>query len=187
LDLLAVRCTLAAAAKLPPQLYIAINVSPATFASPALRQILRSSTISPDRLVVEVTEHASIEDYAPLIEVRMWMREQGIRLAVDDAGAGYASFRHIVALAPDIIKIDRTIVTGVDHDPARSSLIGAVVTFADDSGSSTVAEGVETAFELSCLASLGVDTVQGHLTGMPTSVPAEWSSWGNAAPTSTSR
>jgi EAL domain-containing protein (putative c-di-GMP-specific phosphodiesterase class I) len=187
LDLLAVRSTLASAAKLPPQLYIAINVSPATFASPALCEILRSSAISPDRLVVEVTEHASIEDYAPLIEVRMWLREQGIRLAVDDAGAGYASFRHIVALAPDIIKIDRTIVTGVDHDPARRSLIGAVVTFAGDSGASTVAEGVETAFELSCLAGLGVDAVQGHLTGMPTSVATEWASWGNAAPTSTSR
>jgi EAL domain-containing protein (putative c-di-GMP-specific phosphodiesterase class I) len=187
LDLLAVRSTLAAAAKLPPELYVAVNVSPATFGSPALREVLRSSPLSPDRLVVELTEHASIEDYAPLIEVRMWLREQRIRLAVDDAGAGYASFRHIVALAPDIIKIDRTIITGVDHDPARSSLVGAVVTFAGESGASTVAEGVETAFELRCLTALGVDTVQGHLTGMPTSAPTDWSRWGEASPTSTSR
>ena len=83
--------------------------------------------------MLEVTEHSSIEDYAPLIEARMRLREHGIRLAVDDAGAGYASFRHIVALAPDIIKIDRTIVSGVDKDTARSALVGAVVMFAHGS------------------------------------------------------
>lgn len=187
LDLLAVRCTLRAAVELPPEIYVAVNVSPATFASEALIGALCSGTICPDRLVLEVTEHASIEDYAPLIEARMRLREQGIRLAVDDAGSGYASFRHIVALAPDIIKIDRAIVTGVDQDTARSSLVGAMVMFARASGATVVAEGVETPGELSCLTSLGVDTVQGHLTGMPTSTPTDWATWGNSAPTATSR
>jgi len=187
LDLLAVRSTLSAAVNLPPDIYVAVNVSPATFASGALLGALRSATIRPDRLVVEVTEHTSIEDYAPLIEARMRLRGYGIRLAVDDAGAGYASFRHIVALAPDIIKIDRAIVSGIDTDPARSALVGAVVTFARGSGASTVGEGVETASELECLAALGVDTLQGHLTGMPTSVPSDWADWGNSAPTASSR
>jgi EAL domain-containing protein (putative c-di-GMP-specific phosphodiesterase class I) len=187
LDLLAVRSTLSAAVDLPPDVYVAVNVSPATFASTALFAELRSTAIRPDRLVLEVTEHSSIEDYAPLIEARMRLREHGIRLAVDDAGAGYASFRHIVALAPDIIKIDRTIVSGLDQDAARSALVGAVVTFARSSGATIVAEGVETASELACLARLGVDTLQGHLTGMPTSVPADWSNWGNSAPTASSR
>lgn len=187
LDLLAVRSTLSAAVHLPPDVYVAINVSPATFASEALIGALRSGTICPDRLVLEVTEHASIQDYAPLIEARMRLRAHGIRLAVDDAGAGYASFRHIVALAPDIIKIDRAIVTGVDLDTARGSLIGAMVMFARASGATIVAEGVETSGELDCLTALGVDTVQGHLTGMPTSAPADWANWGNSAPTATSR
>ena len=187
LDLLAVRSTLSAAVDLPPDVYVAVNVSPATFASTALLTELRSTPIRPDRLVLEVTEHSSIEDYAPLIQARMRLREHGIRLAVDDAGAGYASFRHIVALAPDIIKIDRAIVSGVDKDPARSALVGAMVTFAHGSGATVVAEGVETPSELECLARLGVDTLQGHLTGMPTSAPADWSNWGNAAPTATSR
>lgn len=187
LDLLAVRSTLDAAAGLPPDVYVAVNVSPATFASNALLGELRSTQIQPDRLVLEVTEHSSIEDYAPLIQARMRLREHGIRLAVDDAGAGYASFRHIVALAPDIIKIDRAIVSGVDHDTARSALVGAMVTFARSSGATVVAEGVETASELACLASLGVDTLQGHLTGMPTSAPADWSNWGNSAPTASNR
>ena len=187
LDLLAVRSTLSAAVDLPPDIYVAVNVSPATFTSTALLSELRSTSIRPDRLVLEVTEHASIEDYAPLIEARMRLRAHGIRVAVDDAGAGYASFRHIVALAPDIIKVDRAIVSGVDSDPARSALVGAVVTFAHGSGAAVVAEGVETARELDCLTRLGVDTVQGHLTGMPTSAPGDWSNWGNSAPTATSR
>jgi EAL domain-containing protein (putative c-di-GMP-specific phosphodiesterase class I) len=187
LDLLAVRSTLSAAVDLPPDVYVAVNVSPATFASNALLTQLRSAQIRPDRLVLEVTEHASIEDYAPLIEARMRLRAHGIRLAVDDAGAGYASFRHIVALAPDIIKIDRAIVSGVDQDRARSALVGAVVMFARGSGATIVAEGVETESELDCLARLGVDTLQGHLTGMPTSVATDWSAWGKAAPTASSR
>lgn len=187
LDLLAVRRTLSAAVDLPPDVYVAVNVTPATFASNALLGELRSTAIRPDRLVLEVTEHASIEDYAPLIEARMRLRAHGIRLAVDDAGAGYSSFRHIVALAPDIIKIDRTIVSGVDKDTARSALIGAVVTFAHGSGATIVAEGVETSSERDCLAALGVDTLQGHLTGMPTTTPADWSTWGKSAPTASSR
>jgi EAL domain-containing protein (putative c-di-GMP-specific phosphodiesterase class I) len=187
LDLLAVRSTLSAAVDLPPDVYVAVNVSPATFASSALLRELRSTAIRPDRLVLEVTEHSSIEDYAPLIEARMRLRSHGIRLAVDDAGAGYASFRHIVALAPDIIKIDRAIVSGVDKDPARSALVAAVVMFAHGSGATIVAEGVETRYELECLARLGVDTLQGHLTGMPTSAPGDWSNWGNSAPTASSR
>lgn len=187
LDLLAVRSTLSAAVDLPPDVYVAVNVSPATFASNALLGELRSTAIRPDRLVLEVTEHSSIEDYAPLIEARMRLRAHGIRLAVDDAGAGYASFRHIVALAPDIIKIDRAIVSGVDKDTARSALVGAVVMFARTSGATIVAEGVETASERDCLAALGVDTLQGHLTGMPTSAPADWSTWGNSAPTASNR
>jgi EAL domain-containing protein (putative c-di-GMP-specific phosphodiesterase class I) len=187
LDLLAVRSTLDSAVNLPPDVYVAVNVSPTTFASTALLGELRATAIRPDRLVLEVTEHSSIEDYGPMIEARMRLREHGIRLAVDDAGAGYASFRHIVALAPDIIKVDRTIVSGVDKDNARSALIGAVVMFARGSGATVVAEGVETSGELDCLIRLGVDTLQGHLTGMPTSAPADWSAWGNSAPTATSR
>ncbi len=187
LDLLAVRRTLAAAVDLPPDVYVAINVSPTTLANPALLRELRSTAIRPDRLVLEVTEHASISDYAPLIDARMAMRAHGIRLAVDDAGAGYASFRHIVALAPDIIKIDRGIVSGVDKDTARSALVGAMVTFARSSGATIVAEGVEKASELDCLTRLGVDTLQGHLTGMPTSTRADWSAWGKSAPSTTSR
>jgi EAL domain-containing protein (putative c-di-GMP-specific phosphodiesterase class I) len=187
LDLLAVRSTLSAAVDLPQDVYVAVNVSPATFASNALIGELRSTSIRPDRLVLEVTEHSSIQDYAPLIEARMRLRDHGIRLAVDDAGAGYASFRHIVALAPDIIKIDRAIVSGVDKDPARNALVGALVMFARGSGATIVAEGVETTSELACLAGLGVDALQGHLTGMPTSAPTDWANWGKSAPTASSR
>lgn len=177
LDLLAVRAALAAAVQLPQRLYVAVNVSPATFGSPELLAAIEAASIPADRLVVEVTEHTSIDDYAPLQAARGELQSHGIRLAVDDAGAGYASFRHIVALAPDILKIDRTIVTGIDQDPARSALVASLVMFARDSGISTVAEGVESAGELSCLAELGVQAAQGHLTGMPSVSPEVWASW----------
>jgi EAL domain-containing protein (putative c-di-GMP-specific phosphodiesterase class I) len=177
-DLLAVRRALTAATALPKHLYVSINVSPNTLAAPELLSELVGGELSPDRLVIEITEHLSIEDYVPLQAARLTLRERGIRLAVDDAGAGFASFRHIVALAPDVLKIDRTIVAGIDRDPARSALVASLVMFARDSGIATVGEGVETIGELHCLDSLGVQAAQGHLTGRPSVRPADWAGWG---------
>ncbi len=118
LELLAIRSALACADDLPPSAYIVVNVSPPTLVSERLLPILHDSGVSPDRIVLEVTEHCSVPDYSILRKVRADLALKGIRLAVDDAGSGYASFRHIVTLAPDIIKIDRDLVRGIDHDPA---------------------------------------------------------------------
>jgi EAL domain-containing protein (putative c-di-GMP-specific phosphodiesterase class I) len=178
LELLAIRIALRNVAALPEHLYIALNVSPSTLASPQLLATLLEGGVPLDRLVVEVTEHTSIPDYGPLQQARAGLRHHGIRLAVDDAGAGYASFRHIVALAPDIIKLDRALVAGVDHDEARRALVAAVVMYALQSGAVLVAEGVETAAELDAIESLGVDAAQGYHLGCPTTHRAEWELWG---------
>jgi len=183
LELMAIRKALRDAASLPSGLYIAINVSPNTFRSAALLPALLNGGIQPDRLVLEITEHASIEDYAPLQEMRAQLPALGIRLAVDDAGSGYASFRHIVALSPDIIKIDRGIVAGVDRDSARSALVASVVSFARSANMTTVAEGVETTHELLHLKALGVHGIQGHLISAPTRRPEDWSHWASATAT----
>ena len=180
LEMLAIRTALGNVAALPVNLYVALNVSPSTLASPQLLATLLDGRVPPDRLVVEVTEHTSIPDYAPLQHARAHLRHHGIRLAVDDAGSGYASFRHIVALAPDIIKLDRALIAGLDHDEARRALVAAVVMYALQSGAVLVAEGIETAAELEALESLGVDAAQGYHLGRPTTCPEDWALWGRS-------
>jgi PAS domain S-box-containing protein len=178
LELLAVRRALCEAQLLDPVLYVAVNVSPSVLANPALLDAVQASGIDPARVVVEVTEHASVNDYGQLDRPRHRLRDLGIRLAVDDAGAGYASLTHIVTLAPDIIKIDRGLVTDIDTDRARRALVMAVVLYATEIGTTTViAEGVETAAELAALTLLGVDAAQGYLIGRPTTASEEWSDW----------
>jgi PAS domain S-box-containing protein len=178
LELLAVRRALFEARLLDPSMYVAVNVSPSVLANPALLDAVQASGIDPARVVLEVTEHASVNDYSRLDRPRQRLRELGIRLAIDDAGAGYASLKHIVTLAPDMIKIDRGLVTDIDTDRARRALVMAVVLYATEIGTTTVvAEGVETAAELQALTLLGVDAAQGYLISRPTTVSEEWSQW----------
>jgi len=95
------------------------------------------------------------------------LQKRGIRLAVDDAGAGYASFRHILQLKPDIIQLDMSLTRDIDTDTARRALASALILFARETGSKVVAEGVETVSELRTLRALGVNEVQGYLLGRP--------------------
>jgi EAL domain-containing protein (putative c-di-GMP-specific phosphodiesterase class I) len=186
LELLAVRCALAEARVLDPSLYIAVNVSPSVLANPALTDAIQASGLDLTRIVIEVTEHSSVSDYSKLTHPRQRLRHLGVRLAIDDAGAGYASLRHIVALSPDIIKIDRDLITDLDTDRAKRALVMAVVGYAKEIGTTLViGEGVETAGELEALKSLGVDAAQGFLLGRPTTSPQEWFTWGSAAAVTT--
>jgi EAL domain-containing protein (putative c-di-GMP-specific phosphodiesterase class I) len=137
-----------------------------------------------NRIVVEVTEHTSIdEDDDSVLAAREHLWALGVRLAVDDAGAGYGSLRRILALAPDLIKIDRSLISGVDADPIRGSMVSAVVMFALQSGAALVAEGVETAAELDVLRVLAVDHAQGYFIARPSTDPADWATWRAPAPT----
>ena len=95
------------------------------------------------------------------------LRRRGLRLAVDDAGAGYASFRHILSLAPDVIKLDMSITRNVHTDRSRRALARAVISFAAETDSKVVAEGVETIDELSVLRELSVSKAQGYFIGKP--------------------
>jgi len=96
------------------------------------------------------------------------LRERGLRLAVDDAGAGYASFRHILQLKPDIIKLDRSLISGLNANRDQLALAAALVSFAEKTGIKVVAEGVETPEELKALQTLNVNKAQGYLLGRPT-------------------
>jgi PAS domain S-box-containing protein len=180
LELLAVASALDAARQLPPRIYVPFNLSPAALRSRQLIGLLRTSAWQPQptRLVVEITEHVSVEDYEPLAVCIDELRRLGVRLAVDDAGAGYASFRHILRLTPDYIKLDRELVDGMDADPARRALVSAVVTFARDVGAAVIAEGIETAGELRTARLLRVEAAQGYFIARPSPAGAEWGTGG---------
>jgi PAS domain S-box-containing protein len=162
---------------LPEDAYVSVNFSPGTLLWPGLRDALRKAPIPLSRIVVELTEHSAVEDYDALDRALEPLRGRGLRIAVDDAGAGYATFRHILRLAPDLIKLDRSLVSGIDGDTARRALAGAVVVFAHETGGVVVAEGIERPAELDVVLGLGVDAGQGYLLGRPSTDVREWRDW----------
>lgn len=146
--------------------YVACNVSPDVVLAGGLPAALCEGALS--RIVLEITEHSSVRDYEDLEVVLRPLRDRGLRLAVDDAGAGYSSFGHILRLHPDYIKLDMSITRGIDRDRGRRALTAALMGFAHETGSELIAEGVETAAELETLRALGVHKGQGYLLGRPT-------------------
>lgn len=148
--------------------YVSLNVSPQTIISGQIAGYL--DALPADRMVLELTEHAFVEDYAALREHLTPLRRQGVRVAVDDAGAGYASMRHVLAISPDIIKLDMTLTRSIDSDSPRRALAAALIAFARETHTEVVAEGVETAEELAALKSLGVRHAQGYFLARPQSL-----------------
>lgn len=154
---------LEAAAVLPPDAYLSLNASPALIGSGALGPLLAGSARD---IVLEITEHVVVEDYAALGDAVAALGPT-VRLAVDDAGAGYSSLRHILELAPAFVKLDIGLIRGIDTDPARQALIAGMGYFAVKRKVLLVAEGIETPAELATLRSLAVPYGQGYLLGRP--------------------
>lgn len=167
LEMAAIEQAFALFHRLPPDIYLTLNASPETIMSPDLRAFLEGERL--DRIVIEVTEHASVANYDDLVASTVELRRRGMRIAVDDAGAGYASLSHILSLQPEIIKLDTDLTRGVQNDHARQALTTALVDFGRRTGARIIAEGVETAGEYEMLRSLGVRHVQGHHIGRPVS------------------
>lgn len=156
--------------------YVALNLTPLAAFDLAARAI-SADDLPYDRLVLEITEHAAVENYDELRTSLAAARERGLRLAIDDAGAGHASLHHIVELEPDIIKIDRSLIDAVATGTALQSVVKAFVALASDLGATVVAEGVEQDDDLLAVADLSVDAVQGYLLGRPStdrSLLARW-------------
>jgi EAL domain-containing protein (putative c-di-GMP-specific phosphodiesterase class I) len=155
------------AAFLPPDAYLSLNVSPAL--ATAFLPLVATLELSTRDTVLEITEQVPVESYAKLCAALDHLRGH-IRVAVDDAGAGYAGLRHILEIRPQIVKLDIALVRGVNADPARRALISSMVAFAAETKCSLVAEGVETDAELATLRALGVTFGQGYLFGRPASI-----------------
>jgi EAL domain-containing protein (putative c-di-GMP-specific phosphodiesterase class I) len=163
LELLALQGAAAHLADVPG--YVSMNVSPATLLTPECLDLLGRLPL--ERVVLELSEHDPVEDYAALHAVLRPLRARGMALSIDDVGAGFSSLRHIVETNPDVIKIDRSIVSGLDVDPVLTKLVASLVEFAHGCGVRVVAEGVETPAEHAELHALGVDLGQGWLYGRP--------------------
>jgi EAL domain-containing protein (putative c-di-GMP-specific phosphodiesterase class I) len=164
LELAAARAALSALNRLPAEYFVAVNFSVAAIVTPEFQALMRPMG---SRVVVELTEHARVQDYTALEAALEPLRRQGLRLSVDDVGAGFSSFEHILRLKPDIVKLDSFLTRGVHRDPARASLTKGLVAFARALNATLVAEGIENATEEAALMSLGITFGQGFYLGMP--------------------
>lgn len=161
----ALHAILRAARAIPQSYIISVNLSPETAVDTTLQQCLMSSD---RRLMLELTEHAP---YPPnTFEGLQPLRKSGILLAIDDAGAGYASLTQLLRIRPDVIKIDAELVTGLESDPARRALVSAVAVLARELNALTVAEGVENCRQLQILSDLDIRLGQGYHLGRPVDV-----------------
>ncbi|WP_228024215.1 EAL domain-containing protein [Synechocystis salina] len=170
LEMAVIKKAIVALHHLPQHIYISLNVSPDNIANGAIARVLENVPL--DRIVLEVTEHTAISDYPRVLSMLEPLRSKGLRLAVDDAGAGYSSFRHILQMHPDLIKLDIYLVRHIDTDCKLRALAKALVSFADETAVKVIAEGVETLEELDSLLRIRVNNAQGYFLGRPMEMEA---------------
>jgi len=170
LEIASVKGALSALPLLPEGVTLCVNASPAAMISNEVHELLAGCDSR--RIIMELTEETKVDDYARLSRALGRLCLLGVRLAIDDTGAGFASFAHILKLAPDLIKLDRELTSGIDHDPVRRALATALAGFASVLGAEIIAEGIETVGELEVLQGLGIRYGQGYLLCRPTSTDA---------------
>jgi EAL domain-containing protein (putative c-di-GMP-specific phosphodiesterase class I)/FixJ family two-component response regulator len=154
-----------------PERFLALSMSPATILH-MQRESLCSAHLS-RQIVIELAEHLPTEDYSSLHDALRDIRADGARLAMYDLGSGYAGFRHLIALQPDIIKLDKSLVSGIHHNRSARSLARALVGLASEIGAVVLAEGVEGPSDLAELRDLGVHWGQGDYLGHAESRPQD--------------
>ncbi len=181
LERLAVREAWKVLPRLGPEQFLAFNVSPNALVELARRARQRDD-LPLSRLVVEITEQSVVASYTDLTDSLTPLRNKGLRIGVDDAGAGYASLHHIVELRPDFIKVDRSLVDGLADDHARRVAVSAFVLLSLDLGATIVAEGVESPRDLAALCDLGVHAAQGYLLGKPSTKRSDLTRWTEPSP-----
>ncbi|MHB9003030.1 MAG: GGDEF domain-containing phosphodiesterase [Coriobacteriia bacterium] len=163
---------LESAATLPEGRLLFLNIEPEAVSDPELREImtttlLMQSKLTPDRMVLEITERSAITDFTAFRSTLEYLRVLGFHVAVDDAGAGYGSLQCLAEVHPEWLKVDISLIRGIDTDPVREQLVAGLVAFADKMDVHLVAEGVETEAELAKLREIGVGYGQGFLFSLP--------------------
>lgn len=167
LELALIQFALAGIEAFPPEIRLSINVSPTTILDPRFLDTLIDYDIS--RLVIELTERVRVTDYQAVRDALAPLGPMGVRIAVDDAGSGWASLQHIIGMRADLIKLDRSLVSGLEASPASRAMIAALSQFGRETNCAILAEGIETPEEFTALKALGVEYGQGFLLGKPVS------------------
>lgn len=167
----------AAAKTLPENLFVSLNISPDSCLDPRLPELFEHIDLPISRVVLELTETVKDEEYPQFIAAINPLRDQGLRIAVDDTHSGAGALSRMVHLRPDFLKVGRNVIGDVDNDGLQRALAACLVDFADQIGTSLVAEGIETVGELKVLTELGITAGQGYLLGRPSVRPKDWASW----------
>jgi EAL domain-containing protein (putative c-di-GMP-specific phosphodiesterase class I) len=169
LELLALRLALAVLPALPQDCFLSVNASPATVLSGKLPEVFAAAPL--ERLFLEVTEQHPIDSYEQFAAALRPLRHGGLRLAIDDVGAGFASLKHILRLSPHVVKLDHSLTHSVIPSRSARALAAALTGFAIETGTTVLAEGIETQPQLDLLTTLGVSLGQGFLLGRPGAPP----------------
>ncbi|MGX1162876.1 EAL domain-containing protein (putative c-di-GMP-specific phosphodiesterase class I) [Arthrobacter sp. SLBN-100] len=167
----------AAARDLPGNLYVSLNISPTSCLDPRLPELFEHIDLPINRVVLELTESVSDEEYPQFIAAMNPLRDRGLRIAVDDTHSGAGALSRMVHLRPDFLKVGRNVIGDVDNDGIQRALAGCLVDFAEQIGTTLIAEGIETVGELKVLTELGISAGQGYLLGRPSVRPQDWASW----------
>jgi EAL domain-containing protein (putative c-di-GMP-specific phosphodiesterase class I) len=166
LQSMALRLALRARQDMPQDTFLAVNVGPEVLDDPAIEAVWDEQQ-DLEGLVVELTEHARVASYTALQPRLDRLRDAGALIALDDTGAGYAGLRHIIGIRPHVIKLDRYLIEGIDHDETKRALVEMIGSFANRVQAEVLAEGIEDGAELRTVVALGVTLAQGYLLARP--------------------
>ena len=171
IDLAAARAATTILPDLPTGMDLFVNVMPETLFSSGFEELV--SMVPGDRVVLELTEHAPVHDYDRLGDAIDGLRAEGFRIAVDDVGAGYSSFRHLLTVRPDVLKIDISLCRSIESDRARQVIAASIASLGRELNATVVAEGIETPAELTTVQELGIDSAQGFYLAEPAAPPLD--------------
>lgn len=177
LEIAALHRALTAAQAVPEHLFIALNLTPATCMDPRIQGLLEHSQLAVDRIVIELNGQVPADKYASLTAALAPLRRRGLRIAVDGAGAGFTSMDQVLELHPDIIKLGRTFIEGIENSEWQRLRAAAMGELARHIGAVLAAQGVETEAELAAVTELGIGAAQGYLLGRPSVHPLDWNAW----------
>jgi len=155
---------------LPSSSNLFMNITPALLYDPQFTRTVSGDSgaeLPPTRVVVELAEWAAVRNFELVSEQFEHIRRLGVRLAIDDMGAGHSSLKHLIDLKPDFLKLDMSLIRDVDKDATKRAVIAGLMTFCRNTGAVLVAEGVEQAGERDALAELGVQLAQGFWFARP--------------------
>ena len=155
-----------------------LNIEPDSIYDPQFRsertlKLLRQASLSPEQIVLEVTEHSSVKDFTAFRQTVSYFRTRGFRFAIDDMGSGYSGLVSLAEMQPDFVKIDMALIRDLDKHPMKKELVDTISKFSQKSGIQVIAEGIETVEELESLREIGISLGQGYLLARPAAPPAE--------------